>query len=249
MKKCTTFLVIVLFLSLAVSGCITEKPEKKEIPEKKVPELKATNVENINIEWLGHATFKTWDGVLVYTDPFVLPEDAEKADLILVTHGHSDHCNPNNIDQVRKVDTVIVTTSACANKLSGDVRAIKVGDTLTVKGIAIEVVPAYNIEKAFHPKGEGIGFVFEVDGVRIYHAGDTDFIPEMKDLKEIDVALLPIGGTYTMDEDGAADAVKVIMPKIVIPMHYNYIKNTEADPNKFKDLVNKKDPTIEVRIL
>lgn len=245
--KCKNFSVIFLFLVLLINGCIIEKPGE-EIIKKKVPEVKSTIINNVSIEWLGHASFKVSDDVIIYIDPYILPEGAEKADLILVTHEHFDHCDPNRINQIRKDDTVIVTTSACANKLK-DVITVKSGDKLNVRGVPIEVVPAYNVEKPYHPKGRGVGFVFEIHGLRIYHAGDTDFIPEMKNLREIDVALLPIGGTYTMDEEEASEAVKAINPKIVIPMHYNYIENTEADPIKFKSLASEKDPRVEVRIL
>ena len=203
---------------------------------------------SVEIEWLGHASFRISDGtVVIYIDPYVLPEYAEKADLILVTHDHFDHCATDNIKKIADDSTVVVCPPMCESKLVGlNVKTISPGDKLEEKGVVVEAVHSYNLFKAFHPKGKGIGFIITLDGKRIYHAGDTDFIPEMKELKNIDVALLPIGGTYTMDEVEAAEAANTIKPKIVVPMHYNYLEGLEKDPERFKKLVNEE---IEVKIL
>ena len=204
---------------------------------------------NVDIEWLGHATFLIrGEGKVIYFDPFVLPENPEKADLILITHDHFDHCSPDKVERIKKEDTSIITTQRAANKLNGNLRVIKEGDELTEKGVRVKAVPAYNIGKSFHPRGTGVGFIIELSGTRIYHAGDTDFIPEMSSIKT-DIALLPIGGTYTMNEEEAARAALTIKPKLVIPMHYNYIDGTSADPNNFKQIIQTNNPEIRVEIL
>ncbi|MCK5512333.1 MAG: MBL fold metallo-hydrolase, partial [Thermodesulfovibrionia bacterium] len=130
--------------------------------------------------------------------------------------------------------TVIVTTSDCAEKLSGRVKTVKPGDKITVQGIEIEAVPAYNIDKQFHTKDQDwVGYIFTVRGKRIYIAGDTDYIPEMKAL-DVDIALLPVSGTYVMTADEAIKAALDIKPNIAIPMHYGAIVGTEKDAERFK---------------
>jgi len=195
-----------------------------------------------NIHWLGHDTFRIENDKTIYIDPIKLKGRPLKADLILITHDHSDHCSPDDVAKVAKDDTVIVTIAAAAQKLKGDVRVVKPGESLVVQGIPIETVPAYNVSKfrspgvPFHPKESGhVGFIITVGGVRIYHAGDTDVIPEMDDI-ETDVALLPVGGTYTMTADEAAEAANRIKPKLAIPMHWGAIVGSASDAQRFSDL-------------
>jgi len=204
---------------------------------------------NVSLTWFGHDTFLIEADKTVYTDPFILPANPKKADLILITHDHYDHCDASKVRQIQKAGTVIVTTPDCASKLSGDIKTIKPGQNMTIGNILIRAIPAYNIGKQFHPKSSNwVGFIFTVSGTTFYIAGDTDFIPEMKGLKP-DVALLPIGGNYTMDIEQAVSAVLAISPKIAIPMHYGTIDGTEADPVEFKEKVNAKRPDIKVEIL
>ncbi len=197
----------------------------------------SVTLNGVEIVWLGHASFKfRWNGKVVYVDPYVPDPKPERADIIVSTHDHFDHCDVDVARQYMKDDTVYVAPPACKAKIAG-VKVIRPGESIEVKGIKIEAVPAYNINKPFHPREkEYIGVVLDFGGFRIYHAGDTDVIPEMENIRA-DVALLPIGGTYTMDEKDAARAVKLIKPKYVIPMHYNYLDGLEKDPEEFKKLV------------
>ena len=195
-----------------------------------------------NIHWLGHASFRIENDKTVYIDPIKLEGRPPKADLILITHDHFDHCSPDDVARVAKDDTVIVTIAAAAQNLKGDVRVVKPGESLTVLGIPIEAVPAYNVNKfrspgvPFHPQESGhVGFIFTVGGQRIYHAGDTDVIPEMDDV-EADIALLPAGGTYTMTADEAAQAANRIQPQVAIPMHWGTIVGSKRDAERFSDL-------------
>lgn len=202
-------------------------------------------IDGIEIIWLGHASFKIKEKCVIYIDPYAGIYD-EKADIVLVTHDHFDHLNVDKIKEIKKNDTIIIVPEKGAEKLEGYIRTVRVNDRFETKGVVVEAVPAYNIGKSYHPKGFGVGYIVEVSGVRIYHAGDTDFIPEMKRLKA-DVALLPVGGTYTMDVREAVEATLAIRPKIVIPMHYGFLPGLEANVKEFEQLVKEKDPNIEVK--
>lgn len=198
-----------------------------------------------NIKWLGHAGFKIKGEKTVYIDPFKM-NDTEPADIIIVTHEHFDHLSPEDIKKIQTGKTVVITTPDCYSKFSGNVKTISVGQTLSVDGIKIEAVPAYNANKDFHPKEKSwIGVIVTINGKRIYHSGDTDNIPEMASLKNIDVALLPVSGTYVMTAEEAADAANKIMPKIAVPMHYGSIIGTRADAEKFKKLCKCKVEILE----
>ncbi len=194
-----------------------------------------------NIHWLGHDSFRIkGDGLVIYIDPWQI-EDGPKADLILITHDHRDHCSPADVAKVQREDSVIVTVAAAAAKLSGQIQVVKPGDELRVKGIPISAVPAYNVNKfrspgvPFHPRESGyVGFVVTVEGQRIYHAGDTDCIPEMGSINA-DIALLPVSGTYVMTADEAVEAAAIIKPQIAIPMHIGRGIGSLADAERFKE--------------
>ena len=187
------------------------------------------------ITWLGHSSFRIRapEGV-IYVDPLKLA-DGEEADLILITHEHHDHFSLEDLKKILGADTTIVTTASVAAQLEGDTQVVKAGDTVTVKGVQIEAVPAYNPRKQFHPKpAGGVGFIITVGGRRIYHAGDTDLIPEMSNIKA-DVALLPAGGKYTMTASEAAQAANMIKPAVAVPMHWGDFIGSRADAEAFRD--------------
>jgi len=189
---------------------------------------------SVEIKWIGHASFRiSGDGTVVYIDPWKLPDQPHDADVVFVSHGHFDHCSSEDVAKVSKDDTVVVAPPDAAGKLAG-AGAIAPGQNVTVKGVTIDVVAAYNLDKAFHPKAnQWCGAVVSIGGKRIYYAGDTDLIPEMSDLGEIDVALLPVGGTYTLDAAEAARACEAVGCKTAIPYHWGDIVGSETDAEKF----------------
>ncbi len=198
-----------------------------------------------DIHWLGHDTFKVIGEKVVYTDPFKIKKK-DTADVILITHEHFDHCSPEDVKAIQGSKTFIVATSDSAKKLSGKIKIVKPGEKINVEGVEIEIVPAYNTNKQFHTKDKGwVGYVFTLKGQRIYLAGDTDYIPEMKNLK-VDIALLPVSGTYVMTAEEAIKAALDIKPKIAIPMHYGSIVGSADDAKKFAEGLKGK---IEVVIL
>jgi L-ascorbate metabolism protein UlaG (beta-lactamase superfamily) len=197
------------------------------------------------IVWLGHDSFRIDASKTVYFDPYQISSDP-KADLILITHEHFDHCSPDDVAKIRQPGTIIVTEKDSARKLTGDIRVIKPGDSIRVNGVKIEAVPSYNTDKDFHPKTNAwLGFIVDLEGVRVFHAGDTDFIPEMKAFT-VDIALLPVSGTYVMTADQAAEAALAMNPKLAIPMHYGSIVGNDEDAIKFKKALKGR---IEVLIL
>lgn len=205
------------------------------------------------IRWLAHASFLIRAaGQVIYIDPStkntgLKKEDFEPADLILVTHEHGDHCDPKLLKKIRKGGRPIIAPESCKKALSGAgvVWTLDAGQNMMMgEGIVITAVPAYNVKRfrkpgePYHPKGLGVGYILKIDGKRIYHAGDTDLIPEMDQLGVIDVALLPSGDTYTMDLEEAAQAVRTIEPIVAIPMHL-----WDKDPSPFKQAVESSSST------
>ena len=204
---------------------------------------------NISVKYLGHASFEIKAGdKIIYIDPSE-GEYKDKADLILISHSHDDHCQPSKVKNIRKEDTLVIAPADCALKVGGSVKSLKAGEKSSFGDVTVEAVSAYNYKRfrspgnPFHPKGFGVGYLVTVGNRTIYHAGDTDFIPEMRDLRNIYLALLPSGGTYTMDNPEVAEAALAIKPEFVIPMH-----RWNTDPNEFKKDVEAKSK-IKVVIL
>ncbi|MGA3405930.1 MAG: MBL fold metallo-hydrolase [Candidatus Bathyarchaeia archaeon] len=207
----------------------------------------------VKLTWLGHDAFRIQDGQVIYIDPYEIGPGA-KADLVLVSHEHDDHCSIDDLKKIVTPNTVIVAHAQSKNELSKlsvkEIKIAKPGDKLSFGSVTVETVPAYNTNKfrepgkVFHPKEDGkLGFVVTVKGVRIYHAADTDHIPEMKGMAP-DIALLPVSGTYVMTAKEAAEATASIKPKIAIPMHYASIVGSVKDAEEFKKLAK-----CEVKIL
>jgi L-ascorbate metabolism protein UlaG (beta-lactamase superfamily) len=219
----------------------------------------------IKIEWLGHSGFRIFnERVVLYIDPFKLAEDEfemKKADIIFITHSHYDHCSIEDIEKISKDGTVVICPPDCQSKFRHVSSMIKLqmaeigNKTYFDKfGLTYWGIPAYNINKSFHSKEEDwLGYLIQFEGysnnVLIYHAGDTDIIPEMKQLSEIDVAFLPIGGNFTMNAGEAAKAAGIIKPKIAIPMHYGTVEGvgTRSDAELFAKNCSLLD--VEVKIL
>jgi len=204
--------------------------------------------EGIQITWLGHDGFKLKKGKVVYVDPFKLGAKPEPADLVFVTHEHFDHLSVDDLKKVVTPATTVVTIAACEAAVKPlkpkAIRLVAPGDRLTVDGVTVEVLPAYNVSKfrspgtPFHPKADGkVGFILGIGGVRFYHAGDTDEIPEMAGAKGVDVAFLPVSGTYVMTAEEAVRACNAIQPKLAIPMHYAAIVGSAADAEAFRKAV------------
>lgn len=202
----------------------------------------------IYIKWLGHASFqiRTIEKI-IYIDLKKygkIVETTEKADIILVTHNHGDHCSPEKIQKLSKKDTLVIAPKNCVKRITGNVKSLKPGETTSHHDVTIEAVEAYNTKrfkpsgKPWHPKGYGIGYLIKTQGKTIYHAGDTDFIPEMRQLKNIDIALVPTGDKYTMDNIEATEAATAIKPKIAMPMH-----NWGTSREEFKKQVETKSKT------
>lgn len=197
----------------------------------------------VKITWLGHDGFLLDSGKRVCIDPFQL-KNPVKADIVLVSHEHHDHWSMDDLRKTVGPGTSLVTiqaNKADAAKLGAkQVITVRPGDKKEVEGVTIEAVPAYNLNKfrepgkPFHPKEDGkVGYIVTLGGVRLYHAGDTDAIPEMKNFKT-DVALLPVSGTYVMTADEAVEAARMIKPALAIPMHFGAIVGSEADAQRFK---------------
>jgi len=189
----------------------------------------------MELKWLGHASWKLKSGnAILYLDPYEGEYD-EKADLILATHSHQDHCKPEAAKKVMGPKTLVIAPADCAGKLGTVVKSLKPGEKTKVGPFEVEAVEAYNAKRfrspgnPFHPKGFGVGYLVKAEGKTIYHTGDTEDIPELRNLKGVDLMLCATGGTYTMDNEEAANLTIAIKPKVAIPMHI-----WDTDPNIYK---------------
>ena len=205
-----------------------------------------------NIEVLCHSSIRMDKGKIIYVDPFHIEENYQDADIILITHSHYDHFSEEDIEKVRKDDTIIYVTEDYVenarqlgfseNKIIG----VKPNQTYYEGNMEINTVPAYNVNKQFHPKENNwVGYILKIDGISYYIAGDTDITEENKKIK-CDVAFVPVGGTYTMTAKEAAELVNIIKPKVAIPIHYGDIVGTKEDATTF---VNSLENGIDGKIL
>ena len=198
-------------------------------------------VEGLEIRWLGHDTFLISDGKVLITDPFDIKERT-KADIVLISHNHYDHCSPEDVKKVSHEGTVVVAPENCKSCLKGlKTVFMRSGDEKVIDDVRIKAVPAYNVEKSrlrFHPKDYGgLGYIVDFLGKKLYFAGDTDLIPEMSGI-DVDIAFLPVSGTYVMTAEDAAEATKIMRVKIAIPMHYGSIVGSRRDAERFKELAS-----------
>jgi L-ascorbate metabolism protein UlaG (beta-lactamase superfamily) len=208
-----------------------------------------------SVAWLGHAGFRIEaSGATLYIDPYRVPAGAPPADAILITHGHYDHFSPQDVEALSQADTWLIAPPAVAERAAGRVASIAPGETIELdhlRGIDVTAVAAYNTSKrdsdgqAFHPRSAGwLGFDVNVRGERLYHAGDTDVIPEMDAVVGVDVALLPVCGSYVMTVDEAVEAARRIQPQVAVPSHWGSHLGTRADAEAFAERA-----PVEVRIL
>jgi len=205
----------------------------------------------LEITFVGHGSLMMeWEGKTIHIDPFSKVAEYKKfpdADLILITHHHGDHLDLKAVEQIRGEGTEIVLTEICAGEIEGGI-VMRNGDTQTVLGMTVEAVPAYNLVHKrpggalFHPKGEGNGYILSFGDTRVYVAGDTENTPEMKALKEIDIAFLPMNLPYTMTPEMVADAARAFKPKVLYPYHYG-----KTDPTALLELLRESEE-IEVRM-
>jgi L-ascorbate metabolism protein UlaG (beta-lactamase superfamily) len=230
-------LLAVLISAVLMSAAYAQKKYQEDVFKTSGGELKIT--------FIGHGTLMlTYAGKVIHVDPVSMYADyamLPKADLILVTHEHMDHLDAKAIQTLSTANTTVLLNQASANGLPS-ATVMKNGDVKTVAGIKIEAVPAYNPEKQFHPKGNGNGYVLTFGDKRIFIAGDTENVPEIKTLKNIDVAFLPMNLPYTMTPEQVADVAKAMQPKILYPYHFG-----QTDTGKLVDLL-KDEKGIEVRI-
>lgn len=213
---------------------------------------------NVEIKWLGHSGFLIKNSKIIYIDPYNIKEGLDKADIILITHSHYDHCSFADLEKIVKDGTKIIITADCQSKIVRFKVPIKIEivepfQEMTLGDIIISTVPSYNLDKHFHSKEEGwVGYIIKMNNILIYHAGDTDLIPEMQKLtgykqpgKEF-VALFPIGGRFTMNSEEASEAAKLIKPTIAIPMHYGSVVGSENDAKEFKELCEENNIKCEI---
>ena len=196
-----------------------------------------------DIEVLYHSCIRMNKEKMIYIDPYHIGKNYNDADMIFITHDHYDHYSEEDIDKVRKNNTIFIVPENLLNKLikkgmnDENIITLDPGDAEKIDGIKVEAIHSYNIDKTFHPKENNwLGYVIEIDGVRYYIAGDTDITEENKKIK-CDVAFVPVGGTYTMNFSEAAQLINIIKPKIAVPIHYGSVVGTKQDATDFIKLL------------
>ena len=190
-----------------------------------------------DIEVLYHSCIRMNKEKMIYIDPYHIEKNYNDADMIFITHDHYDHYSEEDIDKVRKNNTIFIVPENLLNKLIKKGINDDPGDAENIDGIKVEAIHSYNIDKPFHPKENNwLGYVIEIDGVRYYIAGDTDITEENKKIK-CDVAFVPVGGTYTMNFSEAAQLINIIKPKIAVPIHYGSVVGTKQDATDFVKLL------------
>ena len=204
------------------------------------------NIDNIEVNT--QSSIKITLDKILYFDPFQIKEEKHDADIIFITHSHYDHMDFESINKVKNADTIIVAPESIKSEIDGlglkDYIYLNPNDEISVDNINIKTIPAYNISKPFHPRDNNwLGYIVTYNDITYYVAGDTDKTKESENVK-CDIALVPIGGHFTMDTNEATELVKTINPQVVIPTHYGSIVGDKLDGNKLKD--NLKDNSIEV---
>lgn len=226
-----TFVTLLFVLNL-----IADEPQKFDQQTKSLIK---------DITWIDNACVKIAGSKTLYFDPYNISEK-DSADIILVTHEHSDHFSIYDINEIKTKNTIIVGPTSVTESIEKNKRTVKAGDVIEMNGIKIQVVPSYNLNIDNHAKYKGhVGYIVTMDGISYYHPGDSDFIPEMKKIKA-DVAFLPVCGTYMMSAEDAVKAANIIKPKIVIPFHWGSVFGTKTDAEKFQSLYSGKSVILDM---
>ncbi len=236
-------LALVVMMSFGALSAMAQDTVSKDVIR--------TSAGDLELTFIGHGSLMmAFGGKIIHVDPYSRVADytnLPKADLIFLTHDHSDHLDPAALHSIRTPDTVVVAPPVCADRVPGGI-VMNNGDTRTVLGIEVQAIPAYNLVhkrdngQPFHPKGVGNGYVLTFGDTRLYVAGDTENIPEMKALQSIDCAFLPMNLPYTMTPEMVADAARAFKPRMLYPYHYG-----DTDPTRLRELL-KDAPEIDVRI-
>jgi L-ascorbate metabolism protein UlaG (beta-lactamase superfamily) len=243
------YILTVLFITVFTFNVFAEEVTTEEIMFEE--DIIETSAGDLKITFIGHASVMfSFNGKIIHVDPVFREADYNKmpkADLILITHEHGDHFDLEAIKTLRTENTELILTKICAEKVAGGI-IMENGDIKTVRGLTIEAVPAYNIVhkrqdgNPYHPKGIGNGYIITFGDKRVYLAGDTENTPEMKELKDIDIAFLPMNVPYTMTPEMVADAATAFKPKVLYPYHFG-----NTDTSIILELL-KGEEDIEVRI-
>ncbi len=246
--KTTPFLLMIIGL---LAGCGAEVSVQQEENPESAAEAQTAGAADMaqSIDVFTQSSIRIQSSLgVIYLDPFQMEIEPHDADFILITHDHYDHFSPEDIEKVRKESTVMIVPESMADEavdLAARIETVAPGARYTVDGLTFDTVPAYNNETDYHPKDAGwVGYILTIDGQRIYIAGDTDVTEENK-LVSCDIALIPIGGTYTMDPKEAAGLINTIRPAVAIPTHYGSIVGTKEDADVFASMV---EPPVQVAV-